>query len=186
MFDRRHGGGSLSGHTAMMVSRWLAVAAVMMLPCAAVFAASDRPDPRTLMADPEQARADYVEHCGGCHGVTGDTVPARLPELAGRVGWFMCTPAARAYLIRLPNVAHSRITDNAQLADMMNYVVFVIGGSSAPVGTRPFTADEVARERPLALTNANLTAERDRLTRQLVRQCHAPASIRDLYIGAKP
>lgn len=140
-------------------------------------------DPHSVMTDPDQARLDYIENCGGCHGVTGDTVPAHLPELAGRVGWFMCTPDARAYLIRLPNVAHSRIKDNAELADMMNYVVFVLGGGSAPVGTTPFTADEVARERLQALTNKNLTAERLRLTNQVVQRCHAPASIRQLYLG---
>ena len=142
-------------------------------------------DPATTMSDPAQARVDYIENCGGCHGVRGDTVPAHLPELAGRVGWFMCTPEARAYLLRLPNVAHSRIKDNAELADLMNYVVFVLGSGTAPAGTPPFTADEVAFNRKLALTNANLTAERLRLSNQLVKQCHAPASIRDLYV-AKP
>jgi hypothetical protein len=142
-------------------------------------------DPHSVMTDPVQARSDYIEHCGGCHGVNGDTVPAHLPELEGRVGWFMCTPEARAYLIRLPNVAHSRIRDNAELADMMNYVVFVLGEGSAPVGTPPFTADEVARERLKALTNTNLTAERLRLANQVVRQCHAPATIRMLYPGEK-
>lgn len=146
-------------------------------------AAPAAPDPRTLMADPAQARNDYLENCGGCHGVTGDTVPAHLPELAGRVGWFMCTPEARAYLIRLPNVAHSRIRDNAELADMMNYVVFVLGRGSAPAGTPPFTADEVARERKLALTNQSLTAERLRLANQVIGRCHAPASLRALYVG---
>ncbi len=140
------------------------------------------PDPQSVMTDPNQARIDYVENCGGCHGVAGDTVPAHLPELAGRVGWFMCTPEARAYLIRLPNVAHSRIKDNAELADLMNYVVFVLGKGTAPAGTAPFTADEVARERKLALTNMNLSAERLRLANTLVQQCHAPASIRQLYV----
>ena len=100
-----------------------------------------------VMEDPNQARVDYIENCGGCHGVNGSTVPAQLPELMGRVGWFMCTPDSRAYLLRLPNVAHSRIHDNAELADLMNYVVFVLGGNSVPAGTRPFTAEEVGRER---------------------------------------
>jgi hypothetical protein len=164
----------------------LAVAAlVIVLPRGSVHAAAATIDPHSVMTDPDQARADYVEHCSGCHGQHGDTVPAHLPELEGRVGWFMCTPEARAYLLRLPNVAHSRITDNAELADMMNYVVFVLGEGTAPVGTRPFTGEEVARERVHALTNVNLTAERLRLANQLVRQCHAPASIRALYIGAK-
>jgi hypothetical protein len=165
----------------------VALAAALVVPRGMVQAApaASRPafDPASVMTDPDQARSDYVEHCGGCHGVHGDTVPAHLPELEGRVGWFMCTPEARAYLIRLPNVAHSRIKDNAELADMMNYVVFVLGEGSAPAGTAPFTADEVARERLKALTNMNLSAERQRLANQLVRQCHAPESIRKLYPG---
>jgi hypothetical protein len=148
--------------------------------------AAPQVDPHSVMTDPDQARIDYVENCGGCHGANGDTVPAHLPELAGRVGWFMCTPEARAYLIRLPNVAHSRIKDNAELADMMNYVVFILGKGTAPAGTAPFTAGEVERERKLALVNANLTAERLRLANQLVKQCHAPDSIRQLYPGEHP
>ncbi len=158
----------------------------LVLPKGNVHAAPAVANPHNVMTDPDQARSDYVEHCGGCHGLHGDTVPAHLPELEGRVGWFMCTPEARAYLIRLPNVAHSRIHDNAQLADMMNYVVFVLGKGTAPVGTRPFTGDEVARERLHALTNTNLAEERLRLANQLVQQCHAPESIRQLYVGEKP
>jgi len=173
---------------AMLVLGAVALTTAIIMPRVAVHAAAGPAnmaafDPHSVMSDPDQARTDYIEHCGGCHGVHGDTVPAHLPELEGRVGWFMCTPEARAYLIRLPNVAHSRIKDNAELADMMNYVVFVLGEGSAPAGTPPFTGDEVARERLKALTNTNLTAERLRLANQVVRQCHAPESIRLLYPG---
>src|SRR4051812_14550271 len=79
-----------------------------------------KPAPRPAIFDEVQARSDYVENCGGCHGIQGSSAPALVPELKNRVGYFMCDPAARAYLLRLPNVAHSRITDNAQLADLMN------------------------------------------------------------------
>ncbi|WP_226017984.1 cytochrome C [Novosphingobium sp. FKTRR1] len=152
---------------------------------APVFSASPDPHaaPRPLMVDPEQARADYVENCAGCHGLHGSTVPAKLPELAGRVGWFMCTPEARAYLIRLPNVANSRITDNAQLADMMNYVIFELGKGSVKPGTPPFTAEEVAYERKFALSDRSLSDERLRLAKQVVQRCHAPDSIKLLYPG---
>lgn len=139
---------------------------------------------RAMLVDPELAEDDYVEQCAGCHGVRGSSVPAHLPELKDRVGWFMCTPAARAYLLRLPNVAHSRLTDNAQLADMMNYVVFVLGGQSAPAGTKPFTAAEVAYERQFALTSGSLKAERLRLANEVIRKCRAPASMRLQYPGA--
>jgi hypothetical protein len=137
--------------------------------------------PDQQMEDPALARSDYLEHCAGCHGVSGSTAPAQLPELRGRVGWFMCTPQARAYLLRLPNVAQSRIKDNAELANMMNFVVFVLGNGSAPAGTKPFTAEEVARERQLALTTTALTVERARHADAVIRKCHAPASLRLLY-----
>lgn len=137
-----------------------------------------------MMVDPELAQSDFVEQCAGCHGVRGSSIPAHLPELKDRVGYFMCTPEARAYLLRLPNVAHSRLTDNAQLADLMNYVVFVLGGKSAPPGTKPFTAEEVARERQFPLTSGSLTEQRLRLAKDAIRKCGAPQSLRLQYLGS--
>jgi len=135
-----------------------------------------------MIADPALARSDYIEHCGGCHGVDGRSAPAQLPELHGRVGYLMCTPESRAYLIRLPNIAHSRITDNQQLADLVNFVIFGLGGISAPPGTKPFTAAEVAHERQFALSSVSLKAERARHVESAIRKCHAPVSLRQLFI----
>lgn len=109
------------------------------------------------------------------------SAPAKLPQLRDRVGYFMCTPETRAYLIHLPNVAHSRITDNQQLADLVNFVVFGLGGDSTPADARPFSAGEVARERQFALSSASLKAERARHVEAAIRTCHAPASLRALY-----
>ncbi len=139
---------------------------------------------RPMMADPDLAQSDFIENCAGCHGLRGTTVPAHLPEIKDRVGWFMCTPESRAYLLRLPNVAHSRITDNAQLADLMNYVVFVLGGKSVPVGTKPFTGSEVAHERQFPLTSVSLKAERLRLANVAIAKCRAPTSLRLQYPGS--
>lgn len=138
------------------------------------------------IVDPDLARADYVEHCAGCHGVQGISAPAKLPELRGRVGYMMCTPDTRAYLLRLPNIAKSRITDNAQLADMLNFMVFAIGGDSVLPGTRPFTAREVGYERQFALTSASLVTERNRHVDTAIRQCGAPTSFRDFYKRRDP
>lgn len=135
------------------------------------------------ITDPDLARSDYVENCGGCHGVQGSAAPAQLPELRGRVGWFMCTPQSRAYLIRLPNVAHSRISDNQQLADLVNFVVFGLGGASVPAGSQPFTAAEVAHERQFALSSASLKAERAKYVDVAIKRCGAPGTMRLLYPG---
>lgn len=148
---------------------------------AAAIARSERPPLPAAITDPVLARSDYVENCGGCHGVQGVSAPAMLPQLRDRVGYFLCTPEARAYLIRLPNIAHSRITDNQQLADLVNFVVFGLGGDSTPPDAQPFTAEEVAQERKFALTSTSLKAERARHVEAAIRKCHAPVSMRALY-----
>lgn len=133
------------------------------------------------ITDPDLARGDYVEHCAGCHGVQGLSAPARLPELRGRVGYMMCTAETRSYLLRLPNIAKSRITDNQELADMLNFMVFGLGGESVLPGTKPFTASEVANERRFALTSASLVQERQRHVDTAISKCGAPRSFRDFY-----
>lgn len=132
------------------------------------------------------AQSDYVEHCGGCHGIQGDAAPADLPTLRGRVGWFMCTPEARAYLIHLPNIARSRITDNDELADLLNFMVFGLGGASTPKNTAPFTGAEVARERAFPLNSVSLVKTRAAIVRTLVKRCGAPASLHLMYPGQRP
>jgi mono/diheme cytochrome c family protein len=161
--------------------------AVLAGPLAALLVAAapaiQRGLPANYPAEMDQAQSDYVENCGGCHGVKGDAAPADLPNLQGRVGWFMCTPEGRDYLTRLPNIARSRIADNAQLADLMNFMVFGLGGNSAPANARPFTADELAAGRPRAYTSVSLVQVRARLVEQLIRKCGAPASLRLMYAG---
>lgn len=127
--------------------------------------------------------SDYVEYCSGCHGMQGNSAPAQIPVLRDRVGYFMCTRDGRDYLIRLPNVAYSAITDNQELADMMNFVVFGLGGSSAPKGARPFTAAEVKRLRAEALGTQSLIAARAMVVDKLISTCAAPQSMKFFYDG---
>ena len=113
----------------------------------------------------------------------GNSAPAEIPVLRDRVGYFMCTKEGRDYLIRLPNVAYSAITDNQELADMMNFVVFGLGGSSAPKGTRPFTAAEVSRLRAQALGTQSLIAARAHVVDKLIADCAVPQSMKFFYDG---
>lgn len=129
------------------------------------------------------AQSDYVEQCGGCHGIQGTSAPAKIPVLRDRVGYYMCLPEGRRYLIRLPNVAHSRITDNDQLADLMNFVIFGLGGASTPGGARPFTGPEIAEQRMNAMTSASLIGVRAALVEKMIRKCGTPASMRLFYPG---
>ena len=128
-------------------------------------------------------QSDYVEHCSGCHGMQGDSAPAEIPVLRGRVGYFMCTKEGREYLIRLPNVAYSAITDDQELANMMNFVVFGLGGNSAPKGARPYTAQEVARLRTQALAAQSLIAARTEVVGKMMGSCKVPKSMNYFYDG---
>ncbi|WP_020480386.1 hypothetical protein [Sandarakinorhabdus sp. AAP62] len=137
--------------------------------------------PASFPADMNLAQSDYVEQCGGCHGIKGNAAPADLPNLQGRVGWFMCLPEGRAYLTRLPNVARSRISDHKQMADLLNFMVFGLGGKSTPAGTRPFTAAEVAAGRTTAYTSVSLIKVRAQIVDKVIQKCGAPASLRLMY-----
>jgi len=128
-------------------------------------------------------QSDYVEHCSGCHGMQGDSAPADIPVLRDRIGYFMCTREGREYLIRLPNVAYSSIADNQQLAEMMNFVVFGLGGASAPKGTKPFTAAEVAKLRMRALATESLIDARAEALKGMVGRCSVPESMNYFYDG---
>ena len=136
-----------------------------------------------VLPDLTTPESDYVEHCSGCHGMQGNSYPADIPVLRDRVGYFMCTKEGRDYLIRLPNVAYSAIGDNQELADMMNFVVFGLGGRSAPKGAKPFTAAEVARLRSQALATQSLIAVRAKIVAQMTHDCAVPESIKLFYDG---
>jgi hypothetical protein len=150
--------------------------AALLLAPAAAYAQPSLPELTT-------PQSDYVEHCSGCHGMQGNSAPAEIPVLRDRVGYFMCTQAGREYLIRLPNVAYSAITDNQELADMMNFVVFGLGGNSAPKGTKPYTAREVARLRTQALATQSLMAAREDVVGKMMGSCNVPKSMNYFYNG---
>jgi hypothetical protein len=105
----------------------------------------------------------------------------RYSGLRDRVGYFMCSPEGRDYLIRLPNVAYSAITDNQELANMMNFVVFGLGGASAPKGAKPFTSAEVARLRTRAFATQSLISAREQIVGKLVGTCSVPESMKFFY-----
>jgi mono/diheme cytochrome c family protein len=118
----------------------------------------------------DSGRSSYLEGCGGCHGILGSAPHSNIPELRDMVGIFMCTQAGREYVVRLPNVAFAAV-DDAGLADLMNYVVFRLGGVSLPDGVKPYTAAEVAALRRRPLKNQPLLKMREEILIQAARNC---------------
>jgi mono/diheme cytochrome c family protein len=125
-------------------------------------------------------RVNYLERCGGCHGLEGVSARRDVPTLRGQAGYFLCTPEGRRYVIQLPNVARVAL-DDEEVAAMMNYVVFELGGGS-PSRYAPYTPAEVAGLRQQPLVTVSLSALRAKLVDQLIGSCTAPAALRD-YSG---
>jgi len=125
---------------------------------------------------PPRAQRDYLLACGGCHGLLGATQSKAVPQLKGLVGFYLNTPEGRGYLPRLPNVAFAALNDQ-ELAAVLNYVVFDLGGASVPNGAKPYDAAEVARWRARPLTEVPLTEYRRRLVAGLIARYRAPATL---------
>ena len=131
-------------------------------------------------ADPTSlsiVQSTYLERCGGCHGIQGLSAPGEVPTLRGQVGYFLCTPEARAYLVRLPSLATSPLSDQ-ELADLMNFVVFDLGGAEAVGSYQKFTEAEVRTLRTRPLKDVALARYRADLVEELISGCAAPATLR--------
>lgn len=105
-------------------------------------------------------RSIYVLHCAGCHGMNGQgTYSAKVPDLQ-RMGHFLRLPGGRDFLIRVPGVMGSGLSD-AQVADVINWLLGGLASDGSPVDQAPYTADDirVARLTPLG----DVMAERRRL-----------------------
>ena len=63
------------------------------------------------------------------------------------------------------------------------FVVFGLGGNSAPKGTKPYTAQEVARLRTQALATQSLMAAREDVVGEMLGRCNVPKSMNYFYDG---
>lgn len=122
------------------VAQLLPPTALLFTP-AGVIAAGEMSPPQL-----SSGQSHYLESCGGCHGIQGVSTPRYVPELRGSVGRFLCSGAGRQYLVRLPNVAFAAVDDQA-LTDLLNFMVFQLGGASTPAAAKPYSRVEVAQLR---------------------------------------
>jgi mono/diheme cytochrome c family protein len=95
---------------------------------------------------------DYALNCQGCHLANGAGTPGSVPALAGSVAKFLSVPGGREYLVRVPGVAQSTLED-AELAEVLNWMLARFDSEHVPAGFRPYTGDEVGRLRKNPLTN---------------------------------
>ena len=121
------------------------------------------------MVNAQRAWQNWTLNCQGCHRPDGTGSDGTAPSLAGTVSKFLTVPGGREYLGRVPGVATSAL-DDADLADVMNWMFWRFDKPHLPVDFKPFTAAELAqlRGRPLRLEAAAMR------TRLLLRADEAP------------
>lgn len=190
------------GATAARSGPWAAVSARMAGPADRAGAAR-RSSPRHEASRLTAVQVAYLTSCGGCHGVEGASAPHAVPTLRHLTGSFLCTRQGRQFIVRLPDVALSSLSDR-MLTRVINWVVFDLGApaggwrtvrqrqhpslaagrSARPswpaarrVPPRPYTVAEVARLRREPLTQTGLTPYREQVVAHLEARCAAPAGL---------
>jgi mono/diheme cytochrome c family protein len=98
---------------------------------------------------------NYMLQCMGCHTPDGRGEPGRVPSMRNTLVPLASTPEGRKFLIQVPGAAQSRLSD-AELADVLNWMVTHLSALPVPPELKRFTATEVSayRHTPLAAVAA--------------------------------
>jgi hypothetical protein len=108
----------------------------------------------------QRAWQHWTLNCQGCHRPDGTGSAGTTPSLAGTVGRFLSVPGGREYLGRVPGVATSPLS-NADLSELMNWMLWRFDKEHIPANFQPFTAAEIGqlRSAPLRLEASQMRAD---------------------------
>lgn len=121
------------------MSTWQQMLATTLL---VVFALSARADPGK----------NYLLHCSGCHLPNGIGDPPNAPSLRDTIGKIVATPEGRDYIIRVPGSSQTPMSD-AQLADVLNWMLTEFNSATLPKNFKPLSAIEVGKSRRQVLAD---------------------------------
>jgi mono/diheme cytochrome c family protein len=110
--------------------------------------------------NPQLAWQHWTLNCQGCHRPDGTGSAGTTPSLAGTAAKFLWVPGGREYLARVPGVATSALS-NADLAEVLNWLLWRFDKDNLPSNFQPFSAAEVGglRVRPLRLEASQVRAD---------------------------
>lgn len=95
-------------------------------------------------------RVNYVLHCAGCHGMTGEgSRVGGIPAFPHSVAHIASIDAGRTYMMHVPGVISAGLSD-AQIAEVTNYILAEWSDGAA---FTPFDAAEVTRRRAVPVSN---------------------------------
>jgi hypothetical protein len=121
--------------------------------------------PSSLWAkDPEVL---YMMECQGCHLADGGGGLNSIPTLHNNVAKFPAVPGGREYLVQVPGVALSSLSDQ-DITAVLNWMVRKFGPVEWTRRYTPYTVEEVAILRKNPLTEiGSRRADLDLLIKQL-------------------
>jgi len=94
------------------------------------------------------AQTMWMLNCQGCHRADGGGTGNQVPAMPGIVARFLTVPGGREYLIRVPGVATSPLTDDA-LAVLVNWMLEKFDPENIPADFTPYVPAEVSSLRKL-------------------------------------
>lgn len=110
---------------------------------------------------PAKARLQYLQYCVGCHGMDGSGAPTKgVPSMRGTLGRFLQQPGGREFIVQVPGVMNSPLSDR-DIADLMNWLLPQVSAPTLPASLAPYEASEISRLR--ASRPVDVPAQRQRL-----------------------
>lgn len=95
-------------------------------------------------------RMNFILHCQGCHLPDGSGMAGKVPAMRGHLARFLQVPGGREYIVQVPGVSTSKLTDG-DIAALMNWLVSEMG-PGVPADFHPYTTAEVTALRARWLT----------------------------------
>jgi hypothetical protein len=93
----------------------------------------------------------YMMECQGCHLADGGVGINSIPTLRNNVAKFPSVPGGREFLVQVPGVALSSLSDS-DLTAVLNWMLTEFGPEEWTKRYAPYTVDEVANLRKNPLT----------------------------------
>jgi hypothetical protein len=107
------------------------------------------------VASAYQPLVNYQLRCMGCHLADGSGQPGRVPSIRRSLVLFSASPEGRDYVIRVPGVAQSPLSDE-DTAALLNWMARNLSDLKVPPSFADYSAAEIhgLRDRPLVRVSA--------------------------------
>ncbi|HEV7612466.1 MAG TPA: hypothetical protein VGO37_11355 [Steroidobacteraceae bacterium] len=102
---------------------------------------------------------NYMLQCMGCHTSDGSGADGRVPSVRSTLLPFSASTAGRQFLVQVPGASQSALS-NAELADLLNWMIENLSNEPRSAVFKRFTAPEVASYRPKPLVDVRATRAR--------------------------